>query len=112
MWYFCKNRAKKKNLRSSNLFYSSFIVSTEAEKKLNLTTRFFSAIVSLVPITQYINAVLRFNIRTGIEEVITALTRNQVVARAARGFESHPVRQRKPHKPSVYAVLPYLYCKK
>lgn len=30
---------------------------------------------------------------TGIEEVITALTRNQVVARAARGFESHPVRQ-------------------
>ena len=34
-------------------------------------------------------------IRTGIEEVITALTRNQVVAQAARGFESHPVRQRK-----------------
>ena len=27
--------------------------------------------------------------------VITALTRNQVVAQAARGFESHPVRQRK-----------------
>ena len=30
---------------------------------------------------------------TGIEVVITALTRNQVVAQAARGFESHPVRQ-------------------
>ena len=32
---------------------------------------------------------------TGIEVVITALTRNQVVAQAARGFESHPVRQRR-----------------
>ena len=30
--------------------------------------------------------------------VITALTRNQVVAQAARGFESHPVRQRKAGK--------------
>ena len=34
------------------------------------------------------------NLWTGIEVVITALTRNQVVARAARGFESHPVRQK------------------
>ena len=32
-------------------------------------------------------------IRTGIEVVITALTRNQVVSQEARGFESHPVRQ-------------------
>ena len=30
---------------------------------------------------------------TGIEVVITALTRNQVVSQEARGFESHPVRQ-------------------
>ena len=30
----------------------------------------------------------------------------------SHGFESHPLRQRKPHKPSVYAVFPYLYCKK
>ena len=29
--------------------------------------------------------------------VITALTRNQVVAQAARGFESHPIRQKNPH---------------
>ena len=31
---------------------------------------------------------------TGIEVVITALTRNQVVSQEARGFESHPVRQK------------------
>ncbi len=37
---------------------------------------------------------IRTKIRTGIEAVITALTRNQVVAQAARGFESHRFRQR------------------
>ena len=33
-------------------------------------------------------------IRTGIEVVITALTRNQVYPQGYRGFESHPVRQK------------------
>ena len=33
-------------------------------------------------------------IRTGIEVVITALTRNQVYPHGYRGFESHPVRQK------------------
>lgn len=33
------------------------------------------------------------NIRSGIEVVITALTRNQVYRQRYRGFESHPLRQ-------------------
>lgn len=38
--------------------------------------------------------------------VITALTRNQVVAQAARGFESHPIRQQEPViKPITGSVL-------
>ena len=41
---------------------------------------------------------------TGIEVVITALTRNQVVRQRARGFESHPVR----HKRTVILIeLPF-----
>lgn len=38
----------------------------------------------------------KMHIWIGIEVVITALTRNQVVAQAARGFESHPIRQKSP----------------
>ncbi len=34
-------------------------------------------------------------IRSGIEVVITALTRNQVYRQRYRGFESHPLRQKK-----------------
>ena len=37
----------------------------------------------------------------GIEVVITALTRNQVVAQAARGFESHPIRQKRDSRMGV-----------
>ena len=40
--------------------------------------------------------------------VIANPTRNQVVAQAARGFESHPVRQIG-HKPHSYAVCVFLY---
>ena len=32
---------------------------------------------------------------SGAEVVITVLTRNQLVAQAARGFESHPLRHKK-----------------
>ena len=59
---------------------------------------------------RYVILIICGNLRiwTGIEEVITALTRNQVVAQAARGFESHPVRQIG-HKPHSYAVCVFLY---
>ena len=43
---------------------------------------------------------------TGIEVVITALTRNQVVSQEARGFESHPVRQ----KGTTARVAVVLFC--
>ena len=42
--------------------------------------------------------------RSGIEVVITALTRNQVYRQRYRGFESHPLRQKKAH-PSGWAFF-------
>ena len=71
-----------------------------------LTHRAFPGILTLV--NQRISTLfLRFasgwflpmrainSIRSGIEEVITALTRNQVISQEVRGFESHSLR----HKP-------------
>jgi hypothetical protein len=40
-----------------------------------------------------------------IEEVITALTRNQVVPQGARGFESHTSRQKSPKYQGFRAFL-------
>ena len=42
-------------------------------------------------------AIIRPLLWSGIEEVITGLTRNQFVGQPARGFESHPLRQKRKH---------------
>ena len=47
------------------------------------------------------------NIRRGIEEVITGLTRNQFVGQPARGFESHPLRIPEPLN-FLHSWVPFL----
>ena len=48
------------------------------------------------------------SICSGIEVVITALTRNQVYRQRYRGFESHPLRQ-KPCQQSAFRLLAFLF---
>ena len=43
--------------------------------------------------------------RTGIEAVITALTRNQVYQQWYRGFESHPVRHENIPRPTGRGIF-------
>ena len=48
-------------------------------------------------------------IRSGIEAVITGLTRNQFVVNATRGFESHPLRQNRIAILTVAILLLFCY---
>ena len=48
---------------------------------------------------------------TILPDLYTMTKRLEISLRAiAHGFESHPLRQRNPHKPSVYAGFLYIYC--
>ena len=53
---------------------------------------------------------IKINIRSGIEVVVTSRTRNAVVRKRARGFKSHPLRQRRCFVRFFAEAAPFFRC--